>query len=319
MKRHYYSSSIAKFLETSSEEVVGTLTINSGFAVEPTQRNAWLEEIAILRSALRDLDGQIYFEYSIPRMGKRIDAVLLIGAALFILEFKIGERQFTSYAVDQAYDYALDLKNFHETSRDLLIAPIVIATEATASAPMITTTSHNDKVLAPMRCTIELLPSTLQRVVEFTSAGAINANEWDSGRYSPTPTIIEAAMALYNNHSVREISRSDAAATNLTSTSAAISDIIETARATPFKAICFVTGVPGAGKTLVGLNIATQRRDEHDELYSVFLSGNKPLVDILREALARDRIRRDNEAKRKTRKGQAMSEVKAFIQNVHHF
>lgn len=126
-------------------------------------------------------------------------------------------------------------------------------------------------------------------------------------------------MALYNSHSVDEISRSDAAAINLSVTSAAISDIIQSARANPFKAVCFVTGVPGAGKTLVGLNIATQRRDESDELYSVFLSGNKPLVDILRAALARDRVRRDKETKRKIRKGQAMSEVKAFIQNVHHF
>jgi hypothetical protein len=144
-------------------------------------------------------------------------------------------------------------------------------------------------------------------------------SEWERGRYSPTPTIIEAAMALYNNHSVDDISRSDAAAINLTVTSAAIAEIIEAAKANRFKAICFVTGVPGAGKTLVGLNIATQRREESDELYSVFLSGNKPLVDILREALARDRVRRDREAGRKTRKGPAMSAVKAFIQNVHHF
>jgi len=151
------------------------------------------------------------------------------------------------------------------------------------------------------------------------AAPQIDIDRWESGRYSPTPTIIEAAMALYNSHSVEEISRSDAAAINLTVTSNAISEIIEAARANSFKAVCFVTGVPGAGKTLVGLNIATQRRVESDELYSVFLSGNKPLVDILREALARDRVRRGKEAGEKVRKGEAMSEVKAFIQNVHHF
>lgn len=319
MKRDYYSSSIAQFLDTSTDEILGTLTRNSGFTVEPTQRDSWLEEIAILKTALRNLDGQIYLEYSIPRMGKRIDTVLLIGSALFVLEFKIGEGQFTSYAMNQAYDYAVDLKNFHETSRDIFIAPIVIATNATAPAPTITTTVHDDKVLLPMRCTVERLSLTLRRVVEFTGVGAINANEWESGRYSPTPTIIEAAMALYNNHSVEEISRSDAAAINLTATSAAISEIIETARATPSKAVCFVTGVPGAGKTLVGLNIATQRRNERDELYSVFLSGNKPLVDILREALARDRFRRDKEAGKRRTKSHILSEVKAFVQNVHHF
>jgi hypothetical protein len=319
MKRDYYSDSIANFLNTSTNEVLGTLARNSGFTIEQTQRDAWLEEIAILKIALRNIDGSIYFEYSIPRMGKRIDTVLLIGSALFILEFKIGDREFTSYAMNQAYDYALDLKNFHETSRELLIAPIVIATNALAPSPAITTTVHDDKVLVPMRCTIELLPDTLRRVLDLTDGETINSGKWESGRYSPTPTIIEAAMALYNSHSVEEISRSDAAAINLSVTSAAISEIIKSARAKSFKAVCFVTGVPGAGKTLVGLNIATQRRDESDELYSVFLSGNKPLVDILREALARDRVRREIEAGRKARKGEAMSEVKAFIQNVHHF
>src|SRR5205807_740123 len=135
--------------------------MNSGFAVETTQRDAWYEEIIILKNALRDFEGQVYFEYSIPRMGRRIDVVLLIGSALFVLEFKIGEHHFTSYAINQAYDYALDLKNFHETSRDLFIAPIVIATNASAVPPTITTTVHNYKVLAPMRCTIDSLAPTL--------------------------------------------------------------------------------------------------------------------------------------------------------------
>ena len=319
MKRDYYSDSIANFLSTSTNEILGALVRNSGFTIEQTQRDAWLEEVAILKVALRDTDGTIYFEYSIPRMGKRIDTVLLIGSALFVLEFKIGDREFTSYAMNQAYDYALDLKNFHETSRELLIAPIVIATNALAPSPAIVTTVHDDKVLVPMRCTIELLPGILRRVLEFSGDKSIDPGQWESGRYSPTPTIIEAAMALYNSHSVDEISRSDAAAINLSVTSAAISDIIQAARANPFKAVCFVTGVPGAGKTLVGLNIATQRRDESDDLYSVFLSGNGPLVDILREALARDRVRRAKEAGKRARKGEAMSEVKAFIQNVHHF
>ena len=319
MKRDYYSSSIEKFLDASSEEIVGTLTINSPFSVEPTQRDAWLAEIAILKAALRDFTGQIYFEYSIPRMGRRIDVVLLIESALIVLEFKIGEHQFTSYAINQAYDYALDLKNFHETSRDLLITPIVIATNAAVPPQAIRTTVHNDKVLVPIRCSAESLPTTLRKVLEAADAGTIDATAWEGGRYSPTPTIIEAAMALYNSHSVAEISRSDAAAINLTTTSAAIAEIIKNARATSFKAICFVTGVPGAGKTLVGLNIATQRRDERDELHSVFLSGNGPLVSILCEALARDRVRRDKDAGKKTMKGAILSEVKAFVQNVHHF
>jgi hypothetical protein len=320
MKRDYYSDSIAKFRETSPNEILGTLVKSSGgFAVEPTQRDAWLAEIRILKDVLSSVQGSIYFEYAIPRMGKRIDVVLLIGSGIFILEFKVGETEFTSYALNQAWDYALDLKNFHETSRDCFIAPIVIATNARPTTPIVATTAHDDKVLSPIRCNVELLGLVVERVLEFADGGFIDPTQWESGRYSPTPTIIEAAMALYNNHSVTDISRSDAAAINLTVTSETILEIIQSARANSFKAICFVTGVPGAGKTLVGLNIATQRRDESNDLYSVFLSGNAPLVAILREALARDRVRHYKEHGRKIRKSEAMSEVKTFIQNIHHF
>lgn len=320
MKRDYYSDSITKFRRTSPNEILGTLVKSSGgFAVEPTQRDAWLEEIRILQNVLSNVRGSIYFEYAIPRMGKRIDVVLLIGSVIFVLEFKVGETQFTSYALNQAWDYALDLKNFHETSRQAVVAPVVIATKAQPTTPVISSTAHNDKVLSPIRCNVELLSEVLRQVLGFAEGGFIDPTHWESGRYSPTPTIIEAAMALYNNHSVTDISRSDAAAINLTVTSETILDIIQSASENSFKAICFVTGVPGAGKTLVGLNIATQRRDETDELHSVFLSGNGPLVAILHEALARDRVRHDKEQGRKIRKTEAMSEVKAFIQNIHHF
>lgn len=320
MKRDYYSDSIANFLNTSPNEILGQLVKSSGgFAVEPTQRDAWLEEIRILKHVLADLQGSIYFEYAIPRMGKRIDVVLLIGSVIFVLEFKVGETEFTSYALNQAWDYALDLKNFHETSRDYFVAPIVIPTKARPITPIISITAHDDKVLLPVRCNVELLGLVLGRVLDFVDGDAIDSETWEAGRYSPTPTIIEAAMALYGNHSVTDISRSDAAAINLTVTSETILEIIQSARANSFKAICFVTGVPGAGKTLVGLNIATQRRDETNDLYSVFLSGNGPLVAILHEALARDRVRHAKEQGRKIRKSEAMSEVKAFIQNIHHF
>jgi Uncharacterized conserved protein (DUF2075) len=326
MERAYYSATISNFLAATPNEIVGTLLTNSGgSATEHTQRDAWLEQISVLKNVLQNRDGRIYFEYSIPRMGTRVDTIILIESVLFVLEFKVGESEFTSHALDQVYDYALDLKNFHSTSRDSFIAPVLIATGATPSARLIATTVHNDRVLTPIRANAEQLSATIDEVLSFatTRDPATRDNKWianwDRGRYSPTPTIIEAAVALYSNHSVADISRSDAAAINLTETSEAIAEVIEAAKANRFKAICFVTGVPGAGKTLVGLNIATQRREETDELYSVFLSGNKPLVDILREALARDRLSRDQHAGRKTRKGQAMSEVKAFIQNVHHF
>ncbi|MFN2491675.1 MAG: DUF2075 domain-containing protein [Pyrinomonadaceae bacterium] len=320
MRREYYSASIATFRATSPNEMLGTLVRNSGsFAVQPTERQAWLEEIDILKNVLSAFQGHIYFEYAIPRMGKRIDVVLLIRSAIFVLEFKIGERQYTSYASDQVWDYALDLKNFHESSRHSLIAPILVATKAKPNAAFVTGCSRDDKVLTPIWCNVELLGQVIERVLDFADGSAISPSEWERGRYRPTPTIIEAAMALYNGHSVTEISRSDAAAINLGQTSDTISDIIRSSKEGSYKSICFVTGVPGAGKTLVGLKIATEHNDKSNELYSVFLSGNGPLVEILREALARDKVRSEKKEGRHKKKGEAISEVSAFIQNVHHF
>ena len=318
MRRAYYSDNISDFHQSSNEEILGKLAQGNDFALEQTQRDAWLEEIRILKNVLQPYKGSVYFEYSIPRMGKRIDVVLVIGSVIFILEFKVGEKEFHSHAIDQVWDYALDLKNFHETSHDPYIAPILIATNAEVSAAIISTT-HNDKLLTPIRCNEELLNQIIVDVLRFSDGTEINPIEWETGRYQPTPTIIEAAMALYSGHSVQDISRSDASAINLAQTSDAISGIIQFSKQNSVKSICFVTGVPGAGKTLVGLNIATKHIDKDNDLYSVFLSGNGPLVAILREALTRDKVQREKEFGRKVKKGQVMSEVKMFIQNVHNF
>jgi len=318
MKRAYYSDTIANFLRTTPEEIIGQLTIGS-YSVEQPQTHAWREEIRILHTALASYEGKIYFEYAIPRMGRRIDVVLLIGSAIFVLEFKIGEKEFSSHYTDQVYDYALDLKNFHESSHSQYIVPILIATEATAVDAVIAQTPQNDKLLLPIKTNGKNLKSVIDHVLVFAEGEKIDPSQWEQGRYCPTPTIIEAAMALYNNHSVADISRSDASAINLSNTSDVIAEIIQYSRAKSCKSICFVTGVPGAGKTLVGLNIATTHINKEDNLYSVFLSGNGPLVAILREALARDKVHREKERGRRIKKGEAMSDVKMFIQNVHHF
>ncbi len=252
-------------------------------------------------------------------MGRRIDVVLLIGPVIFVLEFKVGEKEFPSYATDQVWDYALDLKNFHEASHKRFIAPILIATKANTANQSIRPTSQHNDLLVPIESTVKTLGSVIERVLGFAKGPDIDAKEWEAGRYCPTPTIIEAALALYGGHSVHEISRSDASAINLSKTTESITSIISTAREKSQKAMCFVTGVPGAGKTLVGLNIATSHMDKDKDLYSVFLSGNGPLVKVLREALARDKVRRERERGRSLKKGKAMSEVKAFVQNVHHF
>ncbi len=293
MNRSFYTDTIDNFRITNPEAIIGKITLASKYADESFQKDAWIEEIRVLQTVLIDFEGSIYFEYAIPRMGKRIDVVLLIKQVILVLEFKVGEKGFPSYAIDQVWDYALDLKNFLETSHDKYIVPVLIASKAKVANLNLIPSYHNDKVFLPVRCDYDILKDVIQKAIEFASDEVvIERNNWELGRYCPTPTIIEAAMALYNGHSVKEISRSDASAVNLSETSDTISSIIETSKVKNRKSICFVTGVPGAGKTLVGLNIATTHINKSTELYSVFLSGNGPLVNILREALARDKVAR---------------------------
>jgi Uncharacterized conserved protein (DUF2075) len=319
MKREYYSESISKFLLTPVEGILGVLAKNNDFTLIQTQRDAWIEQIGILHDSLKSYSGSIYFEYAIPRMGRRIDVVLLIEHVIFVVEFKVGESEFTTSASDQVFDYALDLKNFHESSHDLYIAPVLVATNARGVLPSIAFTPQNDKLLFPVKSDITQLSSVIEKVLQFVEGVDIDVNQWEAGRYCPTPTIIEAAIALYNNHSVSEITRSDASATNLSQTSATISEIISYSKENSLKSICLVTGVPGAGKTLVGLDVATKHINPEDDSYSVYLSGNGPLVKILCEALARDKVKRGSENGEKIKIGVARGDVKTFIQNVHHF
>ena len=319
MKRDYYSDSITNFLTTPPQMILGMLSINNEFSLEQTQRDAWLEEIAVLKQALVGQNGKIYFEYAIPRMGKRIDVVCIIGSVIFVIEFKVGENKYLSTGIDQVVDYALDLLNFHETSQDKIIAPILVATNAPVVGHISEYSNSIDKLLKTNKCNNDSLKGAINYILSYKIEDLIGPDAWEQGRYSPTPTIIEAAMALYNGHSVKEISRSDASAINLSDTSNSVSEIIQFTREHNEKSICFVTGVPGAGKTLVGLNIATNHIKKESDLYSVFLSGNGPLVDILREALARDKVRFDRQKGINTKIGEARREVKLFIQNVHHF
>ncbi|MBU3978725.1 DUF2075 domain-containing protein [Patescibacteria group bacterium] len=319
MRREYYSNSIDLFIRSDANEILGKLTRNSDFDLGQSQRDAWIEEINILQKILVSYSGSVYFEYSIPRMGKRIDVVLIIGSAIFIFEFKVGDKEFSSYAIDQVWDYALDLKNFHSSSHDHFIVPVLIATSVKSITPIISLTPQSDKVFFPIKSSIGTLKGVIDNVLNLLDVDIIDVAEWEKGRYCPTPTIVEAAMALWRGHSVENISRSDAGAINLTQTSEVVSEIIKTSRDKSQKSICFVTGVPGAGKTLVGLNIANKHIDKDNDLYSVFLSGNGPLVAILREALTRDKVAHEKEKGNKLTKSSAMQKVKLFIQNVHNF
>lgn len=320
MNRAYYSDTIDRFLLKPYAEILGILADNNEFTTEPTQKDAWKFQINYLQHVLAEQSGSIYFEYAIPRMGKRIDVLLILKSILFVVEFKVGEKEFKSNAIDQVWDYALDLKNFHETSHNKAIIPVLLATKGKVSDLFVRASKQGDGLYDPIKSNTESFRTIISCALQFLDGQEqINTEEWEKGRYQPTPTIIEAATSLYANHSVSDISRSDANAINLRQTSDEISAIIKKSRDNSEKAICFVTGVPGAGKTLVGLNVATTHFDKGSELYSVFLSGNGPLVKILQEALARDKVRRAKAKGEKLTKKIASSEVQAFIQNVHHF
>jgi DUF2075 family protein len=325
LSREYYAAPISTFLIDSEETILGHLTKSSEFAIEQTQTHAWREQIRILKEALRDSnlgflypEGAIYFEYAIPRMGKRVDVMLLLGSTIFVIEFKVGEQGYPVHAIDQVMDYALDLKHFHEPSHNVPVAPVLVATQANYSVSVVADTK-GDGVLQPILTNGKDLTQILRDTLSFCNAPPLSPTIWRAGRYCPTPTIVEAALALYSGHSVEAISRSDADAINLSVTSKCLDSIITNARTNKRKVICFVTGVPGAGKTLVGLDIATKHNDPSESLYSVFLSGNGPLVKILHEALARDAVSRAKQHGMRIKKGEALSRVKAFIQNVHHF
>ncbi|ESQ81380.1 DUF2075 domain-containing protein [Asticcacaulis sp. YBE204] len=311
--RAYYTADRAKFFSDSDDHILGELTRGHSFALEMTQRDAWRQQVTILRQALDDqLTFTLYLEFAIPRMGKRADAVVLIGDGVFVVEFKVGSEVFDRAAVEQVEDYALDLKNFHAGSHDLAIVPILVPTKAKASG-IIQFELPGNHVAKPL-C---VCANDLGYVLKMFSAGhdsRFDADRWAASGYRPTPTIIEAARALYDRHDVKDIARSDAGALNLSRTQDVVSGVIETSKSNHQKSICFITGVPGAGKTLAGLNIATQRSDVDRSSHATFLSGNGPLVAVLSEALIRDQA-----ARTKAPKTAVARNVHAFIQNIHHF
>jgi hypothetical protein len=250
-------------------------------------------------------------------MGKRVDVVLLLNGIIFVLEFKVGETHFASYAIDQALDYSLDLKNFHEQSHNKKIVPILVATEAKAHSNEVEL--YEDYVFQPLKANKHNLMQVVDNIAREHMDGQIDFEQWQQSIYKPTPTIIEAAQALYRGHSVEDISRRDAGAINLSRTSDAIAKIIDDSKRNNQKSICFITGVPGAGKTLAGLNIANERHNIDEGEHAVFLSGNGPLVQVLQEALARNEVAESKEKSKPISKKEALRHTKVFIQNIHHY
>ena len=319
MERFFYQNNITGFITDSEDAILGALARNNSFDLVDLQRNAWLYEITFLKNLLRnESSGHIMFEYSIPRLGKRIDAALLLHGIVFVLEFKVGAKEYLRQDLEQVWDYALDLKNFHEASRDLTIVPILVATDADSASVSKEVSQYDDQVFEPVLSNAESLPLIISQFVEEYSTDD-DLSRWVFSRYMPTPTIIQAASSLYLNHSVADITKTEASGENLQRTSEFVMNVIDHSRANGEKSICFVTGVPGAGKTLVGLNIAVRQFEKKD--LAVYLSGNQPLVSVLSEALARDKKRQEEELNPGVRYNltEARRNVKSFIQIVHHY
>ena len=321
LDRSYYSNALARFLTEDVNAVLGRLSGRHGFDLPQNERDAWAETVRILQGQLAGIDGHIMLEYSIPRTGLRVDAIVLASGAVFVLEFKAGKGAHAAVDMDQVTDYALYIKYFHAGSRDAPVVPVLVATGA---EPVRDEVVWDRGVAGVLRSGGGDLGEVVRRAAASRVAAPIEAAAWEAAGYSPTPTIIEAARMLYQGHTVRDIRQNDAGAENLARTIAEVEQIIEDSRRRNAKSICFVTGVPGAGKTLAGMEIASgaNRAREGD---SVFLSGNMYLVGVLQEALVRDGVRRKREltagdpgAPRITKKEEKVAVAK-FIQKMHIF
>lgn len=327
MSRCLYNSSFEEFIKADENSIFGDLCNNYHGDALTTTREAWKGEISIMKDVLSkfaDKDGTIVFEYDIPRLGKRIDVVLLLEGIIFCLEFKVGETKILESDVDQVLDYALDLKNFHKFSHDNIIVPILIATNYRNSSTDVRMSVYDDKVVNPLVTGKTGISNLINSVLnQFTNEPPVNPN-WIISPYAPTPTIIEAAKALYENHSVEDITRHEADKVSTDRTIAYILDVIQHSKQNNKKSICFVTGVPGAGKTLVGLDVAIkqtyQGQDEpvKDE-GAVYLSGNGPLVAVLTEALTQDNLKKCREKGEKKKITDSRREVAKSIQMIHRY
>lgn len=313
--RAFYVATVRDFLQESLDSIVGKISQQHSQDIVQLQMGAWQREIELLKECLSPfVAGHILFELQIPRMGRRADAVLIYRNVIYVMEFKVGAKTYHAHDLRQTHGYAIDLHHFHEGSHNKPIVPLLVATNAPTE--QITLSSPVDHVYAPL----SISAKNLQEALAYCSRTidepvSIDFERWFESAYKPTPSIVEAAQALYANHDVADIARNDAGAHNLHVTSSEILNIVHRARTEKQKAICFVTGVPGAGKTLVGLNIATTSVNVADDEHAVFLSGNGPLVEVLTEALARDAKERNPS----TGKEVELRKAAARIQNIHKF
>ncbi len=311
--RAWFACSGAELLARDPADTVGRLASaqqGRGFAGSAEQEAAWQHQVAALREALRVHDSAgwtVALEFDLMRLEKRIDAVLLTDRAILCLEFKLKDR--SPAALREAEDYALDLRDFHAGSRMHPIVPVLVTAGAPVGPPR--PNLFLDAVLPVLPCSDRELAGIIGWVQENAPRNPLDGQAWLTAPYRPVPNIVEAATMLYARHGVGEIAAAGADRASLTRTTAAIARAIETARREDARIVVFVTGVPGAGKTLCGLNtvFGAARGDG-----AAFLTGNAPLVAVLRAALARDAVARGD-----CNAQEAERRVKAGLQNVHRF
>ena len=325
--RCLYIKSFQEFCNEDNNSILGCIVDNYHGDLLTTSREAWSEEIRILKSLLESYkteNGKIIFEYDIPRLGKRIDIVLLLKGIIFCIEFKVGETKILMSDVDQVLDYALDLDNFHKLSQGKIIVPILVATKHNSSTMVIQKSNYSRNVINPLYTGEKDLAKVINSVLDFYPNEAPIDKNWVISPYSPTPTIIEAARALYENHSVEDITRHEADKVNTDKTIDYLLKVIADSKKNNKKSICFVTGVPGAGKTLVGLEVAIKQtyqdcKEPVKDEGAVYLSGNGPLVAVLTEALAQDNVKKEKERGSKKKITDARREVRKSIQIIHRY
>ena len=325
----YASFDVASFLAEPPGSVVGQLEIayaHDGFVSQYTsQSRAWSDSVPLIQSQLALVvadhraaaSWNVHLELPLYRLRKRVDLVMLTDAAIVVVELKVGESTFLGSDMRQAEEYALDLRDFHSGSLDQCIVPCLWCTDAGPTHSYSTIAGFGVSTVHTLGR--EDLPRLLRQLATLPASASLVRDSWEHSAYKPVPSVIEAATTIFGDHDVRSIARADAS--NLDQTAARVVELIASARTMGHRALIFVTGVPGSGKTLAGLQsvhdaVATGGEDEGDIVY---LSGNTPLVTVLREPLARDRHSRSAGTSKRRTIAEVRRDVRARIQHIINF
>ncbi|WP_110597925.1 DNA/RNA helicase domain-containing protein [Salinicola lusitanus] len=325
----YYSSTTGAFVRISLEEVAAALHSKyaaDGFSSQyTTQTESWNITVPKLQEELRSLlrlhpdaaSWPVLLEYPLYRLRRRIDVLILTPAAIVVVELKVGESTFRSADRRQVEEYGLDLRDFHGASAGISIVPVLWCTEAKTTS-YVSTIKEAD--VAEVHCVGGLgLANVLVRVGTSVPTARYEIREWESGQYRPVPTVVDAATTLFAGHGVREIAQADAS--NLDASANRVVEIIQETKRKRGRSLVFLAGVPGSGKTLAGLQVVHSAVESgvEDQGDIVYLSGNTPLVVVLREALARDEASRRKARGVKPALAEARNSVRTRIQHIIDF